>query len=222
MGMTEKKLRGRMKGHQNQIYAMDLSPDGQYLATGGMDIALRIWDTRQLKQVHNSQFHRDTINGLSFSSNGEMLVTGSMDSDVIVYKTNDWSVLKHIRGQGWKTVYNAIFNTKCTWVLFGADAIVRIYDLETEQEVAALEGHTKQVRCVCITKDDRIACSGGHDRCIRIWDLHQMKSIGKLDGHNNFVLTIALTPDDSMIVSSGSDCTVRLWDLEDQRVMSIM
>ena len=23
---------------------------------------------------------------------------------------------------------------------------------------------------MCITKDDRFACSGGHDRCIRIWN----------------------------------------------------
>ena len=75
---------------------------------------------------------------------------------------------------------------------------------------------------MCITKDDRFACSGGHDRCIRIWDLERQVSIGKLDGHNNFVITIALTPDDKTIVSSGSDSTVRLWDFEDQIPMAIM
>ena len=141
---------------------------------------------------------------------------------MVVYLTKDWSKYRHFNADGWKTVYTVIFNTACTEVLFSADAIIRIYNIESGEEVAALEGHAKQVRCLCISRDDKLAFSGGHDRCIQIWDLQTRKSIGKLVGHENFVLTIALTPDESIIASSGSDSTVRIWDVRDQRMMAIM
>ena len=183
MGLIEKKLRTRLRGHQNQIYSMDISPDDQYLATGGMDMTCRVWNTITNECVTVLRNHTDTINGVNFAANGEMLVTGSMDADVIVYKTEGWQVHRHVRSNGWRTVYSAVFNNACTKVLFGADAIIRIYDLESEREVGILEGHTKQVRCITLTKNDKIACSGGHDRCIRVWDLERLCSIGKLDGH---------------------------------------
>ena len=215
MGMSERKIRGRMKGHSNQIYTMDLSPDNIFLASGGMDQTCRIWDTRNMKQVHLLDDHEDTINGVAFSPNGKFLVTGSMDSNIIVYRTEDWAIHKKIIGRGWSTVYCPIISNAGNQVLFGADANVRIFDVETEEEIANLAGHAKQVRCVCMTKDDRFAVSGAHDRTIRIWNLDRQVSIGKLVGHENFVITVALTPDDRTIVSSGSDRTVRLWDFED-------
>jgi WD40 repeat protein len=32
------------KGHQGPVYALAFSPDGQWLATGGQDSSLRLWD----------------------------------------------------------------------------------------------------------------------------------------------------------------------------------
>ena len=93
--------------------------------------------------MHVLDDHSDTINGVSFSPNGKLLVTGSMDSNVMVYNVEDWSVRQKIRGRGWKTVYNSIINHAGTQVLFGADAVVRIFDIDNQEEIAQLEGHTK-------------------------------------------------------------------------------
>ena len=136
MGLTEKKMRGRMKGHENQIYGIDISPDNRFLASAGMDCVCRIWDTKTMKQVRVLDDHSDTINGVSFSPDGKMLVTGSMDSNVMLYNTEDWGVRKRIKGRGWKTVYSAIINNAGTQVLFGADAVVRVFDIDNEEEIA--------------------------------------------------------------------------------------
>ena len=145
-----------------------------------------------------------------------------MDSNICIYETEGWSLHKKIKSQGWRTVYAATFFTQSETVVFGGDAILRVWDFNAGHELFQLEGHTKQVRCVAVTRDDRYVCSGGHDRCARIFDLKTQKCVAKLDGHSNFVITLKLTPDDKLLVTGGSDSTVRIWDVEEKMALAIM
>ncbi len=53
---------------------------------------------------------------------------------------------------------------------FSNDCSVRVWNLKTYKPVI-LEGHTNTVLCVCISPDNTIVASGGHDRTIRVWDI---------------------------------------------------
>ena len=41
--MKTKKLENDLPGHGDEIYAVDWSPDGQRVVSGGKDKVLRIW-----------------------------------------------------------------------------------------------------------------------------------------------------------------------------------
>lgn len=38
-----KKLKGDLPGHEDEVYAVDWSPDGSYVASGSKDRTLKIW-----------------------------------------------------------------------------------------------------------------------------------------------------------------------------------
>ena len=44
--MRKNALAYKMRGHNESVTGMELSPDGSYLLTNAMDDSLRIWDVR--------------------------------------------------------------------------------------------------------------------------------------------------------------------------------
>lgn len=85
-----KKVRGSKEpqGHTGNILALAVSPSGRYLATGGEDKKLIIWDAETLTPMKTFTQHRDSVASLSFTrhisshSSGEQLFSGSFDRTI--------------------------------------------------------------------------------------------------------------------------------------------
>ena len=95
----------------------------------------------------------------------------------------------------------------------GDDGTVRVWDLATGRQDAALTGHTDWVRAVAVSRDGARAVSGGDDGTVRVWDLGAGREEAALTGHDGEVFAVAITPGGTLAVSGGSDRTVRVWDL---------
>ena len=46
-----------MRGNTNEVYSIALSPDDNYIASGGMDMNLRIFHTKTMQLVHETRDH---------------------------------------------------------------------------------------------------------------------------------------------------------------------
>ncbi len=65
--------------------AVDWSPDGKYLATGGKDMRVSIWDTRSGKLVQTYQGHSAPINALRWSPDGSLIASASDDQTARIF-----------------------------------------------------------------------------------------------------------------------------------------
>jgi THO complex subunit 3 len=68
-----------LKAHTSSCFSLELSPDGNYLAIGGTDALLTLWDTWDWYCKRSLAKMTGPIRTLSFSWDGGYLVAGSED-----------------------------------------------------------------------------------------------------------------------------------------------
>lgn len=90
------------------------------------------------------------------------------------------------------------------------DKTVRIWSLDTGEEIRQLTGHTRCVRALQF--DNAKLVTGAMDHTLKIWDWHNGRCIRTLEGHTGGVLSLHF---DSRLLASGStDCTIRIWNFQ--------
>ena len=94
------------------------------------------------------------------------------------------------------------------------DNTIRLWDTQSGDNIATLEGHSGSVRSVAFSPDGSRIVSGSDDNTIRLWDTQSGDNIATLEGHSFRVNSVAFSPDGSRIVSGSDDNTIRLWDTQ--------
>lgn len=99
----------------------------------------------------------------------------------------------------------------------GDDGTVRVWDLDTQERVAELTGHTGWVWTIATTNvgGRPHAVTGGDDGTVRLWDLTRSEQAAELSGHAGWVwaVTTYVVQGHPYAVSAGRDDSMRVWDL---------
>lgn len=89
---------------------------------------------------------------------------------------------------------------------------VRVWEIETGECVAVLEGHEKFTTGIEISPDGHLALSSSQDGTLRLWDLDVYMCARVLEGHGErgFIVNREWT----RVISAGEGRDLWLWDLE--------
>ncbi|KAG8707355.1 pre-rRNA processing protein [Ceratobasidium sp. 395] len=92
-----RKGKGRVgtdvEGHVDEVLALALSFDGRYLASGGRDKRILVWDVKEDRVVKVFEGHKDAVTALSFRKNSLQLYSASLDRTI---KLHDLSVMGYV------------------------------------------------------------------------------------------------------------------------------
>ena len=72
----------KQQGHFYDMAVLDYSPDGRYIATGGDDSKVKIWNTRTGFCFVTFKEHSAAITGIQFSAKSNAVFTSSLDGTV--------------------------------------------------------------------------------------------------------------------------------------------
>jgi len=87
-----------------------------------------------------------------------------------------------------------------------------IWDVETGERKAILEGHSDLVRCVRFSPDGGTLAAASWDKTIRLWDVATGCEQAVLTGHSGVVTSVCFDRDGVTLASGSYDGTVKLWD----------
>ncbi len=109
-----------------------------------------------------------------------------------------------------------------TLVSGSRDNTIKLWDVETGQEIRTFKGHDNLVTSVNFSPDGKTLVSGSADNTIKLWnvetgklwDVETGQEIRTLKGHDYPVWSVNFSPDGKTLVSGSVDKTIKLWNVK--------
>ena len=103
-----------------------------------------------------------------------------------------------------------------------SDKTLKVWDLETGQELQTLKGHTNLVRAVVVMPDGSRAISASHDKTLKVWDMETGEKLQTLQGHTDSVYAVAVMHDGRRAISASHDKTLKVWDMKTEEELQTL
>ena len=98
----------------------------------------------------------------------------------------------------------------------GNDNIVALWNMETEECLQLLEGHSRSITSIALNANGTLAVSAGLDKSLRVWDTDSGKCIRTL-ATGSPILAMGMASDASVLLSAHEDGSLirwrMIWDL---------
>jgi len=195
-------------------HSVRFSPDGQRIAAGGEDGAIRFWDAHTLKPIGEPLHgHDGIVNEIAFRRDG---VLASAGSDGIVAL---WDTARRQRPdllQGHLDDVNAVAFSPDLRLLASAsdDHSVLVWNVAQRRRLARLL-HDEPVHTVAFSPDGHYLVTGGDDERIRLWDTASLKKpLAVSDQQGASVMSLRFSPRRPNLLASLNDKhQIQLWSL---------
>lgn len=142
-GERSKKNDPSYLGHTDAILSVACSTDGKYLATGGADNRLVVWDANTMKPLKLFTQHRDSVTGLAFRRGTNQLFSSSADRTIKIWSLDELAYVETLFGhQDEIPDLDALTEEKCVTV--GArDRTARLWKVVEESQLVFRGGGEK-------------------------------------------------------------------------------
>ncbi len=202
-----------MMGHQEEVYAMAISPDGKMLATGGGGNTVRVWEvpTGEERQ-HWSPEH--SVRALSFSPDSKLVASGGSYNTVRVWQVATGKELQRCPHEesGQTSIISLDFSPDGQTLASASEAeTVRICEVTTGRELRHLS-HEAAGTVVRFSPDGKMLASGsGFSGNVLLWEVATGKELRRWS-HEGVVTSVTFDPDGQTLAVAGHP-TVEVWNL---------
>lgn len=210
----------------DRVIALQFSPDGGRLATGGgvpsRGGQIHLWNV-EAGAIEKSfdEVHTDAVTGLAFGPDGKRLASSAADKFVRITDLETGKVLRSLEGHTHHALGVAWRRDGKGLASVGADNALRFWDAETGERKKVVPGFEKEVTSVNFVGDtDQVLVTAG-DGKVKI-----VKPDGgdarAFAGTTGVIHCAAVTPDGKVVVAGGQDGVVRVWNGADGKLIATL
>ncbi|MBR7827924.1 Hsp70 family protein [Actinospica sp. MGRD01-02] len=176
-----------------------------------------LWEPTDGAQLLRIDAPEPLIPAAAHIASGQIaLVAGNGESAVI--RRSDTSGLGEIRYSAHVQIHDIVLSPDGRAVLAaGEDGFARIWNVETEESLAAFE-HDSAVVTARYSADGARVVTNAENYVARVWDVASGEPITEFR-YGNHLHCIALSPDGTLLAVGGSGGGVRLWDVNASKEM---
>ena len=196
------------------VYTVAFSPDGQMLASGGDDNAVRLWNVADGSEREAFIEHNKSVTSVAFSPDGQRLASASLDGFVRLWYVSSERQRNSLRHNGW--VESVAFSPNGKVLASGGgdqEGSVTLWDVRQNSRIFTIPGHGSLVESVAFSPNGQLLASASRDKIIKLWDVDGQYMRKALSGHSSVVHAVAFSPDGMTLASSSRDKTIKLWEV---------
>lgn len=209
----------RFTGHQARITSVDCASSARMLVSGSLDGSVRLWNLADREQAGVLELQRP-VYAVRFKPQSEHEVYVCSNSRLIeLWDLRTQKKLKEFSGMSFQVLCMDLSEDGTRLVAGGGDRTVRVWDTESGELLATLEGHSGPVNSVALPSVTRFnppgsyIVSGSEDATVRYWDVERKQEMSRFTGHSAAVTSVAISPRNEYAVSGSADGTIRRWKL---------
>jgi WD40 repeat protein len=210
---------GPLEGHTHIVTTLDMSPDGEILASGSADCTVILWDTSTWKRKGHPLFCGSHIDNIRFSPTGQLGV--ATPEDIQIWDLDQKKRLTQFNGH---QEFNKAWNVSLTWTPDGAhllsagdqdDPVIRSWDTSTWKQAGdPWIGHdeNKNIYHITLNPAGTLLASASRDCNVRLWQFPTGIELAQFK-HSDGVTRVAFSVDGRSIFSSDIDGKISQWEI---------
>ena len=152
------------------ITCMAISADGRYLATGSIDLVVKLWDRVSGHLLRNFSGHTQNINTVAFSADGVYILAGQRYGVVKKWETETGKCVSTFSQCG-NFAAMCFGSNNYLWI-GGEDGNVLSFS-EEKVQVGKMEAHKNVITSLCLSHDEKCLLTGSIDGTVKIWDISE-------------------------------------------------
>jgi WD40 repeat protein len=210
-------------------HSVALSADGRAAATGLFDGRVLLWDMESRGLIRSFEGHRDVVTDVAFSPDETRILSVSLDRSLRLWDATSGDELLAVETPG--ALLRVAFSPDSRSAASSSadltaapnhppeerDRTIRVWDLETGQEIQRFEPRSGFVRAIDFSPDGAYILSGtwnaAEEGTLQLWNIASGQLERRIYGaHTDIVSDVRFSADGRRILSASWDRSIRLWD----------
>lgn len=216
----------RQQGHTDSITSLAYSQDGQFIATGGSDNKVKMWDIRSNFCFVTFSGHTSAVTAISFGKQGKVVFSASLDGTVRAYDLIRYRNFRTFTSPQVSQFSSVDVNQSGEIVCAGSSLGYEIFvwSVQNGKLLEILCGHEAPLSCVVFNPaDNGVIVTGSWDNTIRVWSLYsdtdEHRESFKMESD---VLSAAFRPDGNVLACSTLSGDIYFWDILNNEILGII
>ncbi|XP_036334359.1 periodic tryptophan protein 2 homolog [Rhagoletis pomonella] len=164
----------KQQGHSSEMTCISYSPDGQYIATGGEDSKVKLWNTQSGFCFVTFSEHSSGVTGIQFSRNKNFLVSCSLDGTVRAFDINRYRNFRTFSSPERVQFSCVAIDHSSEFVVAGCQDVFEMYlwSVKLGKLLEVISGHEGPVCSVAFSPISTMTTlvSGSWDKTVKIWN----------------------------------------------------
>ncbi|PSN50565.1 hypothetical protein C0J52_14763 [Blattella germanica] len=206
------------KGHTGTVLCLAISSDSKFLASGGENKELHIWNPDSLDHIHTFKGHNGHVTGLAFRKGTHQLFSVSADRSVKIWSLDEMAYVESLFGHQTDITGVDVLSRERAVTSGGRDHTVRIWKVIEESQLI-YNGHVGSIDAVKLINEEHFL-SCGDDGQLCVWGTMKKKPLCTVTSAHgvsteneepNWISSITALTNTDLVASGSQDGYIKLW-----------
>lgn len=198
-------------GHSEPINSAVFSPDGKYIASGGNDNCVKLWDVKTSKEIYTLKNHSKKVTSVKFSPDGKYIASGSEDKTIVLVDVITQKVIRRFKDHD-SRILSIDFSPDGTQIISGfSDGTLILFNVQNGNTIKKYFTQDTDINAVAFSPDGDSFASLSKEN-LKIWEKNTDIAIRTLSSEVSG-RGLAYSPDGKFLASNVKGNKINIWEV---------